>query len=95
LIARTAEADGGIAMGNRTRAIALTNNVFAWVDGYGFLAGTVLQCKPGVTNANGPLGTNSTATMATTVNTNAVIFELLATIATSNEKHCNQRQHSL
>jgi len=82
-------------MGNRTRAIALTNNVFAWVDGYGFLAGTVLQCKPGVTNANGPLGTNSTATMATTVNTNAVIFELLATIATSNKKHRNQRQYSL
>jgi hypothetical protein len=70
-------------------------HVFAWVICQGFLANAILQGKPAITNADSPFGTNGTAPMATTVNPNAVILELLAAITTSNEKHCNQRQHSL
>jgi hypothetical protein len=72
-----------------------TRHVFTWVIRQGFLANAILQGKPAITNADSPFGTNGTATLGTTVNTNAVVLELLATITTSNEKYCNQRQHSL
>jgi hypothetical protein len=90
-----ADTKGLTRRGDYTSTMTIACHVFAWVIRQGFLANAILQCKPGVTNTNWPLGTNGTATMATTVDPNAVILELLAAITTSNEKHCNQRQHSL
>jgi hypothetical protein len=81
--------------GGYARTMTSTRHVFTWVIRQGFLANAILHGKPAITNTNCPFGTNGTATMATTVDPNAVILELLATITTSNEKYCNQRQQSL
>ncbi|OQC30116.1 MAG: hypothetical protein BWX66_02136 [Deltaproteobacteria bacterium ADurb.Bin058] len=95
MIARAAKTDGGLTLENSTTAIPPTSDPLTGVVNRGFLAKSILLCKPLVADTEWTFRTNCTITTSATVHVDTEILERVATATAGDEKQCQQRQSSL
>jgi hypothetical protein len=82
-----------VRCGDDASAMTTAGDTFTRICHLGFFADAILNDKPIVTDADWPVSANHTLAIATTVNINTVVLELIATTTAGNEKQCNQRQN--
>ena len=89
LVALVTNTDGLIRVSQHANTMAAAGDIFARVVRREFGAHTVLQNKTKIADADWAFSANCTPTVTTTVNTNAVVLEFVATITTGDEQQCD------
>ncbi|OQC33192.1 MAG: hypothetical protein BWX66_02015 [Deltaproteobacteria bacterium ADurb.Bin058] len=89
LVALVTNTDGLIRGSQHANTMAAAGDIFTRVVRREFGAHTVLQNKTKIADADWAFSANCTPTVTTTVNTNAVVLEFVATITTGDEQQCD------